>query len=213
MDDFAAILYVRQLPDMTAAVRVEVDRMRFKGNDVGAVRLMRAWDIHKVELLEIEAAIAVKGTEILRRQERTSRVRPDTLGQGGARLGDHLHADGMGSILPGSVGIANESELDAEVPWWETNEVGSSARVGGVLYGLFQQGDSVPATANFRSHALFEPLKTGGGGGVIRNPIPARRFIRDALPEIRAIWRAAFDASRQTFEDEMTAAQLLGVAP
>lgn len=209
MDQYAFFCFVRELPQLLSATNLLADSLRASGNVAGADRVVSAYGALREGLVAMEATVAAEGTKILRDHERSSRVRPDTLGQGGPRLGDHLHVDSLGSILWGSIGVANETELDAEVPWWPTNEVGSSARIGGVLHGLFQPGGAPPEGASFRQHPIFESTGEGGEGGmgVIHNPIPARRFIERSIPDIEAAWRAGFGALKTTFMAEVALAQ------
>ena len=212
MDDYAFYCYVQDLPELTVATRLEVERMTARGNAIGADRLLMAFDALKTSLIALEAQMAVEGTRILRESERTTRVRPPSLtahsGDSGERLENHLFVEPLSTLLWGSVGVANETELDATVPWWVTNEVGSSARIGGkALIGLFEPGDAEPSGAEFRVHPIFQP-GPGGGSGAIRNPIPARRFVEKSLPQITAAWRAGFDAAKDEFVSELTAAQV-----
>lgn len=206
-DSYAFTCDVLNFIDVEAeAVALEAE-LRLAGNAVGADRAARAVATLKVGLAAMSANVAALGTEILRRHERDSRLRPDSLCEGGERLGDHLVCD---PIFPlGSVGIANESELDAEVPWWATNEQGSSALVGRVLYGVFQPGGEAPDSGQFRQHPIFEPGPAKGSpSGRIRNPIPARRFVEHAIPEIEALWLAEFRALKAAYAAEITAARV-----
>lgn len=214
MDTYATFVYVTDFPELTAATLVEVDRMTSRGNVAGAARLRAAYQTLHFALVKLEGETAIEGTAILRDWEKKTRVRPDSGQQGpGPHLNDHLHCDPLGVRLVGSVGIANETELDQEVPWWYTNEEGSTGRIGGILHGYFQPGDSAPDSTLFRQHPIFEsaPGDREAGWGVIKNPIPARRFIEKAFPEIEAAWRVKFDILKAAFMVEMTVAQGMGV--
>jgi hypothetical protein len=215
VDDYAFYLYVENLPEMRMATASLAARMRDTGNIVGARILEDAWEDMRVALLALEADTAAVASEILKDTERSTRVRPDSGGEGGPRLEDWLLAEPLGSTLTGSVGVANETILDKEVPWWTTNEEGSSARIGGrspALIGMFEPGESEPAEELFRQHPIFEPRGKGEarGSGLIRNPIPARRFIQKSLPDITAYWKAAFEEIRAEFEGKLDEAIAAG---
>lgn len=206
MSRYAFYLYVKDLPELIAATNALEVKLRREGRPVAADRLLKAFGVLDVELEELSIKAAAKATELLRDSERHTRVRPDTQGGGGPRLEDSLDADPL-LVLPGSVGVANEDTLDGAVPWWITNEVGSSARLGGRLFGsFFGGGDSQPPdSSQFRVHPLFEPgaPESGAGVGIITNPIPARRFILGALPGIEAEWKSSFEAIKRKFDAEL----------
>lgn len=209
MDDYAFFMYVADLPELLTATNALEIRLRAAGNTLGADRLLKAYGALRDGLIAMEVQISAEGTKILRSHEEKSRVRPDSLGGGGPRLEDYLHVDPLSTALWGSIGIANETELDAEVPWWSTNEEGSSARIGGVLYGVFEPGAAAPSPTSFREHPLFQSQTgEGAGSGVIKNPIPARRFVEHAIPEIEALWRDAFEALKRAFVYEIDRAQV-----
>ncbi len=214
MDNYASFCFVEELPELLADVNALEARLRLAGNGVGADRVIRAYSQLKTDLTAMGAAMAVRATEILRRHEHDSRVRPDTLGGGGPALEDYLVCEPVptfGGMSWGSIGVANETLLDAEVEWWWTNEEGYTGHVGRVLYGTFEPGGAPPDASEFRQHPLFEPSR--GASGVIRNPIPARRFILHALPDIGAEWHTAFDAVKATFSAEIAAAMAPRVRP
>lgn len=212
MDDYAFYCYVDDLPELLAATNGLEVRMRESGNIVGADRVLKAYAVLRDSLIVLGEKMAAKTTAILREKEQSTRVRPDSLGAGGERLGDHLFGDAL-PVLWGSVGVANETELDATVPWWYTNEEGSAGRVGGQLFGVFQPGEALASGAESRVHPIFEPRGGGEEGAMsastIVNPIPARRFIEHSIPEIVALWRADFEVLKGSFIDEITAAQAM----
>jgi hypothetical protein len=198
MTDFASFCVVSKLPELQAAADATETRLRAEGNVIAADRVLRAYIALRDGLIALAARLSARGTETLKRQEEESRVRPDTLGQGGPRLEDYLTVEPLLAI-PGSIGIANETLLDAHVPWWVTNEVGSSARVGDKLFGVFTgpgQEEARPDGGERGVHPIFEPRSSGEfrGSGIIENPIPARYFVRDAVAVIQAEWHAGFGA-------------------
>src|SRR5437764_2094682 len=134
---------------------------------------------------------------MLKRYEKDTRVRPDTLGGGGPRLGDFLTCSPIPQDLgPGAVGINDEELLDNNVEWWITNEIGSTSLIGRKLFGVFYGGNAPPGppdAAMSRQHALFAPgADADAGGGVITHGIPAREFVRQAVPRIEEEWLAGF---------------------
>lgn len=209
MADYAYYLFVRDWPELTTAIYGLEQRLRAQRRFVAADSLLRAYGTLRDELLELAIRASAFGTRELRRREHDTRVRPDTQGQGGPRLGDSLVSEPVGpqNILPGSVGVANEDVLDQNVPWWLTNEKGSSALVGRRIYGYFYGEDdaAAPAAEDFRVHPLFQPgYSPVSGGGVIRNPIPARWFIAKSVPEIERYWQTGFRAAKAKFDAELT---------
>lgn len=213
--NYSFYYFVEELPEMRAAAyRVET-RLRARGDPIAADAIKAAYTRLVVELELLSEQVAIRGTEILREHERNSRVRPDTLGGGGPRLGDSLEADPLSALLPGSVGLANEDLLDHNVPWWSTNEEGSSARVGHVLYGVFNPGESSPSHLSSREHPLFQP-QSGSGSGLIRNPIPARRFVEHSIADVEVLWLTRFERVKAQFSGEVDvilAAALAGGVP
>lgn len=201
---FAYYLFAEDLPELLGALNTEEAELRKYGHNALADKLLKAYGELMADLEYLSLTVSGAGTVALRESERTTRVRPDSLGDGAPRLEDSLVAEPL-SELPGSVGIANEELLDQDVPWWSTNEEGSSARVGGHIFGLFYSGGfgsaSAPNSGEFRQHPIFNPtIEEGAAPGVIRNPIPARRFIRDAIPEIEQAWMRGFKAAKAKFD-------------
>lgn len=211
MAEYAYYELVHGWPELIVAVHELEARLRREGRPLAADILVRGIAHMERELIEMGRKMAALATEELRKQEHDTRVRPDTHGGGGPRLEDSLVAEPIGgTLIPGSIGVANEDLLDREVPWWITNEIGSSARIGGRLFGSFYGEDDAapPSRDQFRVHPLFEPGEFGawGGEGVITEPIPARRFIAKAVPTIKAEWTVAFDEIKRRMNDEMTRA-------
>jgi hypothetical protein len=205
-EDYAYYLYARDLPALVQSVTLEEARLR-RTHPLLADRLLKAFGDLVGELKVLAAQISGAGSLKLQEKERDTRVRPDTQGGGGPRLEDSLKADPI-LELPGSVGIADEQLLDRNVPWWTTNEEGSSARLGGRLMGLFYSSDfasgAAPDHSEFRVHPLFEAGSFPDGGmGVIQRPIPARRFIQKAIPDVEAAWIAGFERVKGKFNSEL----------
>lgn len=207
MPEFAFYAYVKEWPDIIASVARTEPHLRAIGRPLAAEMMVRAYGQLRDELEALGPEMAIAGTATLREMEKTTRVRPDTNGAGGPRLGDSLFVRQIGgALMPGSIGVAELDILDRNVPWWITNEIGSSARVGGRLYGAFMgMGDSAPPSPSmFREHPLFTPGKGPDTGlGIIQNPIPARHFIERSVPLIDKVWRAKFEAIRGRFEAKL----------
>lgn len=197
--------YPKQWVQVIEMVSRAEPHLRAIGRPQAADMLLRAYGDLREDLTKLGPEQAVIATATLRDFERKTRVRPDTAGMGGPRLGSSLVAEVVGMPgLPGSIGVADLDALDRDVPWWITNELGSAARVGGRLFGTFYDMGSAgpPDASQFREHPLFAsgPNGTLSGVGWIENPIPARRFITQAAPVIRKEWREAFEAIRARFQ-------------
>lgn len=150
----------------------------------------------------IAGATAQFAEEAIKQAEASSRVRPDTGGAGGPRLGDYIGKSDPLTAVEGSVGINDEDYLDSTVPWWWTNEGPReggdfSGHIGREIRGLFQPGSSRPSPAEFRTHPLFSPGR--GGKGVIESPIPARHFVRDGGQQAATRWHAQVQAAKRRF--------------
>lgn len=198
MPDFASYCVVSKFPELQIAADVLESSLRAEGRIVAADKVLRAYIALRDDLLALAQRMAIRGTDILKEHERNSRVRPDTLGEGGPRLEDYLRCEPL-PIVPGSLGVADETLLNSHVPWWVTNEVGNSANVGRILYGAFFNpggAEARPAGEERGEHALFQARGRGEfrGSGVIEHPIPARYFVRDAVHVIDAEWQAGFQA-------------------
>lgn len=207
-DDYASYCVVTKFPELQIAADVLETELRSEGRIAAADKVLRAYIDLRDGLIALAERMAIRGDEILVSKEHESRVRPDTLGEGGPRLEDFLRCDPL-PIVPGSLGVANETLLDAHVPWWVTNEIGSSANVGRMLYGAFfgpGQAEARPSAGERQQHPLFEPRGRGEfrGSGIIEHPIPARYFVRDAVAEIDVEWRAGFQALVAAYISEVT---------
>ncbi len=149
------------------------------------------------ELNAIAVATAQFAESAIKDAEATSRVRPDTGGGGGPRLGDYVGSSNALTAVEGSVGINDEDTLYDNVSWWWTNEEGYGGHIGREITGLFDPGHDAPSPAQFRVHPLFTPMK--GGKGTIQNPIPARRFVRDGGQQAATRWHAQVQAAKRQF--------------
>jgi hypothetical protein len=190
MPEYAFYEYIYDYPELAVALNELESRLRLRDRPDAADILVKAWADFQRELRQFAKDMAVFAPAELVDRERTTRVRPDPHGGGGPRLEDSLVAEPvLTGLVPGSIGVANEDLLDANVPWWLTNEIGSSGRVGSVLYGLFYGSGNAeaPGASSFRVHPLFAPGKAPGyGSGMIENPIPAREFIAGTRASTRS---------------------------
>lgn len=217
---FVTYEYVADWPELISAVYETEIRLRSSGRPVAADILLRAFGVLQRELLELGRQMAAFATAELERQEKKTRVRPDTEGGGGPRLGNHLKAEPIEqNIMPGAIGVADLDLLNSledeygNTGWWITNEIGSSGRVGGRLFGTFYGSSSAapPDSDLFREHPLFAsgPNESLAGLGFISNPIPARHFIEKAQRVIAAEWRLRFEAVKGRFGVEMQRALVM----
>lgn len=168
------------------------------GAEAQASQVRRAYLDLLEELKLIAVRIAALATDEIKHAEASSRVRPDTGGAGGARLGDWVGQSDPLIEVEGSVGINDEDPLYHNVSWWWTNEEGYSGHIGRTIQGLFEPGGSAPSGALFRVHPLFAPAGRGPKG-VIKNPIPARHFVRDGARAAEAKWHGEVRAAKRKF--------------
>lgn len=212
MTEYASYAVVGELPGLQVAVAAKEAELRAAGDAYHADKLLRAYGKLLDGLILLQNRMAVRGSEILVKHEEDTRVRPDTMGEGGPRLEDFLRAEPI-PVIPGSIGIANEDLLDANVPWWTTNELGSHTQVdaGRILFGVFFGGggggeETKPSKDLSRQDPLFEPRAAGEyrGSGRVTHPIPERRFVRDAVLEIQAIWYAELQVLIDTYVAEVS---------
>jgi hypothetical protein len=211
MAEYAFYDFARGWPELVVAVDALEVKFREVGRPVAADMVLRAYGEMRDELLVLARDMSVLGTKILRDMEKKTRVRGDTEGRGGPRMEDHLFVEPteQQNLLPGSIGVANETELDAKVGWWWTNEEGYSGLVGRRLFGFFEgDGDfAPPSREESRVHPLFVPGSSPvSGGGIIAEPIPARRFIEKSIPLIDRAWKTQFLAIKGRFDVAMARA-------
>lgn len=169
---------------------------------------------HRNELNAIAREIAQLARQEIQDAEASSRVRPDTGGGGGPRLGDFIGASTPIPRSLGSVGINDEDELSRNgVEWWKTNEYGYGGHIGRQFIGAFD--GTRPDPSRSREHALLSVGKgPGTGKGTIRQPIPERRFVLKGGQAAEAQWHARVRASRlrmvQRVERAVIAARVAG---
>lgn len=207
MDDFSYLLYVRELPDVEVLAAKLSSMLEADGVPEAAVAVRASYFKAIRELESFAKTYAADVTAELRAEEIATRVRPDTGGDGGTRLGDSLEAEPIPS-LPGTVGFANETKLYGEVPWWWTNEEGYGGNVGhevhGHFYGSGYTDVSDPGAAASRTHPLF--VAEGGPVMTIGKPIPARRFIERTIEKMAPAWHARVAEVRERMNVEWQAA-------
>lgn len=163
------------------------------------------------DLREIAVRISQLAEEAIKADEAATRVRPDTGGGGGARLGDFVGISDPLHAVEGSVGVNYEPELYANVPWWWTNEEGSSVHVGREVTGFFQPGSSRPGAAPSRTHPLFRA--TGKGPTMtIENPIPERGFVQSGSNLAETVWHAKIRQAKSRFLRQCEMAMTASVA-
>lgn len=163
---------------------------------------------------------------ILFQLEMTAR-RPDT----GVKphLRDHIRCRPISPVGPlelGSVGVADLNELEKVrnpedgFAYWEVQEEGTTANVGREIRGFFYdrgyRGATRPAPGYTGNKAVAQPLFAPGtlipgprgglgGKGTIRNPIPARHFVRDGARKAGVNWQAEMRSVERATLRELTA--------
>src|ERR1700752_2092700 len=123
---FATYEFMSDWPELVVATSELEERLRLHNRPIAADLLIRSFATFYIELQQLGRTMSKLATTTLIETERKTRVRPDTQGAGGERLEDHLIAEPLDPrLMPGAIGIADEEELDAAVPWWRTKEGGS----------------------------------------------------------------------------------------
>lgn len=197
MTTWAFPCYLRDWPKLIDELSKAEPHLRSIGRPEAADLLLRAYRELRDSVEHLNVSSAQSGTLVLRRIEKETRVRPDA-GAHGSLHGD-LNAALFVRKLPDipGIGIVDLDLLDTDVPWWRTNEFGSSANIGRTIYGSFYgAADAGPPDPNrFREHPLFQPGNSSGvaGLGIIERPIPARHFIQKSIKAIDGKWRADWD--------------------
>ena len=152
------------------------------------------------DLDKIAVVISQVAEKEIKKEEVVTRVRPDTGGQGGPRLGDFIGESHPLKGVEGSVGINHEPTLDANgVDWWFTNEEGYSGHVGREVHGFFQPGRSRPGAAPPRTHPLFQPTGPKGPKMEITEPIPERKFVRSGAAVAERDWHGQVRRAKRDF--------------
>lgn len=217
MDEFSKDLFIEGIPQYERVIQGWVDSLTANGAGVLGTKLWRAWLQFVIDMERFAEGFARTATKALKEKEQQTRVRPDTGGQGGPRIRDYLEADPIRE-LPGSVGLANETKLDANVYGvWLPNEIGSSGRVGAQLHGYFMDGQGGGEAFGFggyapgfaadpsmsREHPLFQPMS--GPPMSIHNPIPAREYILKTIQDVEPQWHAGVRRLRVALDAKIAA--------
>jgi hypothetical protein len=212
--NYSGYCFLAEWPELVVAIDKAEARLRAAGRPKAANLVLMAYAELRDRLLLLAQDMAKLGTKMLTEEEKNTRVgRPDTQGMGGPRLQDNLVVEPVAqALLPGTIGINNEDLLDRNVPWWITNEIGSTTQIGRKIFGLFYNpggGDMEPPDALFdRQHALFMPAppESGAGGATIMHGIPARHFVTRAAPKIEQEWLTAAGTIKADFIAKLDAA-------
>lgn len=221
IDDYSVIFPTVGLTELKADAIALSARLEADGERAMAFAVRR----NLLELLEklksIAARTAADAEAEIKKTELDTRVRPAPTGDD-VSLQDFLGRSNPLPEVEGSVGVNDESVLDANVSWWWTQEEGYSGHVGREVTGFFfdsgYSNPSAPDPSKFREHPLFMAgsrqraeygaLGFEGGAGprggsgrrmTIRNPIPERRFVRDGAKGAEAHWHAAIAQARSEY--------------
>lgn len=197
MDTFSRVLYISDWPELVQQADSLSSQLESRGFRPQAARVVKAFVRAREQLTDLAIRFSAQATDAMREVEKAERHRPDTGGGGGERLEDHILAEPL-NVIPGSVGLNNETQMDKNVRWWRALEEGTDALVGRVLYGHFYEADfvnpSAPNAAEAGKHPLFRSERPFQGedraSGVIRNPIPERRMILHGIEAIEKHWHS-----------------------
>lgn len=139
--------------------------------------------------------------------------------RGGRGLRSHIKSRPLAGI-PGGVGVGDIDELqkaqDPDYPqdgsYWKVQERGYSGHVGREVYGHFYNSPRggegyAPSQDRVRSDAFFRP-ESPGHKLRIKNPIPAKFYLRDGSAEAGAKWMVEYDKIEARFLRETEVAVL-----
>lgn len=209
-DDYSALLVTKlaglHRETITTAKFLEAD-----GRPAQASKVRQAYFAFLDELKAIARATSAEAGAAIRTAQLDSRVRPDTGGLGGPRLGEYIGTSDPLDAVPGSVGINDEEYLrQSPVSWWWTNEEGYSGFVGEERKGFFHSpggGFVAPNQSESGVHPLFSPMRRGRKM-LIQEPIPARYFVRDGVHEVTPGWQAAVNSAADQLVSKVRAAMV-----
>jgi hypothetical protein len=167
-DQYTLLFVVRGFARLTEAVAAAESRILTDGGRTpqerqrDGQRIRRAYTEYERSLTEIAKRISVIAEREIKAKERSSRVRPDTRGDGGPRLNKGVGKSRAITAIPGTVGVNDhEWAVSHGVDWWWTNEVGYSGHIGRVVHGFFYDagwsGRARPDPSRSREHPLFRP--------------------------------------------------------
>jgi hypothetical protein len=227
--DYSVVLPIRGFARLAEAAMNAELRLKRQGRHDDALKVRAAYREYLDDLRKVATRVAAYAQTAIRQEEASSRVRPDTGGDGGPRLQTALGLSRPIPQLPGSVAINDENALRAAgAGWWWTNEFGYSGHIGRVVHGFFYdvgfKGRSRPGAEPSRTHPLFRPegfqrpsgyRQAKGGvafhrqsrkqpkgrrpGMLIQEPIPARRFLLRGWQRAERLWHREVERERQAF--------------
>lgn len=195
--DYTWVLTMSGFPELARAAIVLHDKLIADGRPEAASRVRQAVARLRQDLIDVASKTAVLAHQAIQSHELQSRVRPDTNGNGGPRLGDFVGQSVAFQGVPGSVLINDEKTMqDNGVGWWWTNEEGYRGHIGRRFIGSFE--GTRPDPSRFREHAVLDMRKgaRNRAKGTIKKPIPARHFVRDGMQAARSTWHADVQAAQ-----------------
>lgn len=214
-NNFSTVFVVRGFAAFEGEVTQTIATLEAMGHPERAKVVKSAYRRYVMRLEDIsEEVAAVARTEIVE-AERASRIRDDTMGEGGARLEDHIGFSEPYYVVPGTVLVNDEQELeDNGVEWWWTQEWGYSGHVGREIHGFFHDPGfaraSWPNPTQSGDHPLFTATgENTGGTGTIERPLTARGFTQEGAHHAEAEWHALIHQARRDFMGELARAAAL----
>lgn len=198
-NSYSAVFATVGLADLTAETINLARKLSADGNPAQASLVRGAYQRLVKELESIAQHISGVAEKEILAAEASSRVRPDTGNSGPDSLTYNLGASHPLLTVPGSVGVNYEPDL---VSWWWTNEEGYSGHVGREIKGFFQPSGDPPLKSQFRADSDFTPSRAGKKG-IIRNPIPERRFVQQGAGVAEAQWHAEIRSAKARFIAEV----------
>lgn len=198
--DYSIVLTMGGYPELARAAITLHDKLIADGRPEEASRVRQALIRLRTDLLAVAKKTAVDARSSIKNAELSSRVRPDSGGNGGPRLGDFIGESVGFDPVPGSVLINHEPTLrDNGVGWWWTNEQGYRGHLGRRFIGSFE--GTRPDPSRFREHAVLDMRKgaKNRAKGTIKKPIPERRFVRDGAHSAEARWHGEIRAAQDRY--------------
>lgn len=140
-------------------------------------------------LNEVARLIALVATQEIKAILKEKTVRPPTGNRPGLQDLIYSVPVNTGNFSFGQVEIGWLSKLNQAInhkgghlPYWRSQEFGSSHNIGRTIFGSFigADGGSPPDPSKFRQHPVFAMgTGVGAGPGTINRPIQAKHFLRD----------------------------------
>jgi hypothetical protein len=210
-NDYSMVFVLVGWSELVKSALTLISRLQADGRPAQATLVKTAFLELQSKFKAISRTSAGVAHREIREHEENSRVRPDTQGRGGPRLGRFIGVSTPFDRVPGTVLINNERVLEDEgVSWWWTNEEGYSGHIGRRFIGSFD--GTRPNPSEFRTHAVLDMRKgaKNRAKGEIKEPIPERKFVREGAEVAEQDWHAQMRAAKAAYLIEIRRAVTSG---